>query len=109
MGQLMRSRLHRSAAELAAKRRALDNLSPRRVLDRGYSITTIKGSSTPLKDPAKVRTGQILMTRLAGGELRSLVADRAKSRVRPPRTPSENQPSLFSDPSDEPGDRDGTD
>lgn len=108
MGQLMRSRLQQSASELAAKRRALENLSPRRVLERGYSITTVKGTRKPIKNPAEVRTGQILLTRLAGGEIRSLVADR------PPRRPSttapaDNQPSLFGDPTDEPGDRDGTD
>ena len=108
MGQLMRSRLHRSAGELAVKRRALDNLSPKRVLDRGYSITTVKGATTPLKHPAEVRVGQILLTRLAGGELRSLVADRPQRQRRKAKAPSENQPSLFGDPIDEPGDLDGT-
>jgi len=108
MGQLMRSRLHRSAGELAVKQRALDNLNPRRVLDRGYSITTVKGATTPLRHPAEVRTGQILLTRLAGGELRSLVADRPQRQRRMAKAPSESQPSLFSDPIDEPGDRDGT-
>ncbi len=108
MGQLMRSRLHRATAEVAAKQRALDNLSPKRVLERGYSITTVKGRSKPLKDPADTRTGQTLVTRLAGGELRSLVTDRPQSRRRKATAPSENQPSLFGDHIDEPGDRDGT-
>lgn len=105
MAQLMRARLDRVSGELMAKRRTLDSLSPRRVLERGYSITTVKGANRPLKDPAEVRTGQILLTRLAGGELRSLVADRPPRR---PKTtiPIENQPSLFGDSSDEPGDRD---
>lgn len=106
MGQLMRSRLNQSAAALAAKRRSLENLSPRRVLDRGYSITTVKDKTTPLKSPSEVRTGQVLLTRLAGGELRSLVADRTPRR-QPAKAPSENQPSLFSDSTDKPGDRDG--
>jgi len=108
MGQLMRSRLNRSAAEFAAKRRALENLSPRRVLERGYSITTVKGATTPLKDPAAVRTGQILLTRLAGGELSSIVADRPSRKRRTAEIASDSQPSLFSDLTDEPGDRDGT-
>ena len=107
MAQLMRSRLQRSAAELAAKRRTLDNLSPRRVLERGYSITTVRGTTRPLKHPAETRTGQVLLTRLAGGEISSLVADRPR-RERPAKAPSENQPSLFGDHSDEPGDRDVT-
>jgi len=108
MAQLIRARIQRSAGELAAKRRTLENLSPRRVLERGYSITTVKGGQRPLKDPAEVRTGQILLTRLAGGEIRSLVADRPPRR-RPTKAPSENQPSLFGDSTDEPGDRDGND
>jgi len=108
MGQLMRSRLNRSAAELAAKRRALENLSPKRVLERGYSITTVMGATTPIKDPAAVRTGQTLLTRLAGGELRSIVADRPSRKRRTAEIASDSQPSLFSDLTDEPGDRDGT-
>jgi len=108
MAQLMRSRLQQSAGELAAKKRALENLSPRRVLERGYSITTIKGTKKPIKDPAEVRTGQILLTRLSGGEIRSLVADRA-SRRQPAAASADNQPSLFGDSTDQPGDRDGTD
>ena len=108
MGQLMRFRLSRSAAELAAKRRALENLSPKRVLERGYSITTVKGATTPLKNPAAVRTGQILLTRLAGGELSSIVADRPSRKRRTAEIASESQPSLFSDLIDEPGERDGT-
>lgn len=106
MGQLIRARIDRVSGELASKLRTLENLSPRRVLERGYSITTIKGSTRPLKAPADVRTGQVLLTRLAGGELRSLVADRAPRR-RPPAAPTESQPSLFGDPTDEPGERDG--
>jgi exonuclease VII large subunit len=96
------------AGELESKRRTLDSLSPRRVLDRGYSITTVKGKKRPIKDPAEVRTGQILLTRLAGGDLRSLVADRPK---RPPATApaTERQPSLFSDSTENPGDRNGND
>jgi len=108
MGQLMRARLNRCGAELAAKRRTLSSLSPDRVLERGYSITTIKNSSRPLKDPAQVRAGQILVTRLAGGELRSLATDRPVRR--PKRAAiSDRQPSLFGDATDDPGDRNGID
>jgi exodeoxyribonuclease VII large subunit len=104
MAQLMRGRLRGLASELAAKRRSLDNLSPRRVLERGYSITTIKGSERPIRDPAETRTGQILRTRLARGELHSLVADRPSARRRT-GIPSDHQPSLFDDPNDRPGGR----
>ena len=95
MVQLVRARLGRVSGELDAKRRALANLSPRRVLERGYSITTAKGSSRPIRDPAEVRTGQILLTHLARGELRSLVADLTPKPPRRP-TPTDNrQRSLF--------------
>jgi exodeoxyribonuclease VII large subunit len=108
MAQLIRGRLARAATELAAKQRSLDNLSPRRVLERGYSITTVKGSTRPLRDPGETRTGQILITRLARGELRSLVADRPAHR--PTTTPpSDRQPSLFGEAEINPGESHGTD
>jgi exodeoxyribonuclease VII large subunit len=107
MAQLMRARLDRSSSDLAAKLRTLGNLSPRRVLERGYSITSVKGSTRPLKDPAEVRAGQILLTRLAGGELRSLVADRTRQR-RPSSVVGDSQQSLFSDSNHQSGEQDGT-
>lgn len=107
MGQLMRARLNRSEAALAAKRRTLSSLSPNRVLDRGYSITTVKGSTRPIKDPTQVRPGQVLVSRLAGGEIRSLATDQP-TRRRAATKASDRQPSLFDDPTDNAGDRDGT-
>lgn len=106
MNQLMRAKLTGAKADLAAKVRTLENLSPRRVLERGYSITTVKGTSRPLKDPARVRTGQILVTRLAGGDLRSLAVDRPVRR-RTVKVMPEDQPSLFDDSNDQVGDRNG--
>lgn len=108
MAQLMRARVTAAGAELAAKRRTLTSLGPRRVLERGYSITTIKGSRRPIRDPAEVRTGQVLVTHLARGDLRSLATDRPAARRRRPK-PADHQPSLFDEPTDEAGDRNGTD
>jgi exonuclease VII large subunit len=108
MAQLIRARLDRNRAELASKGRTLANLSPRRVLERGYSITMIKGSTRPLKRPDDAQTGAILITRLAGGELRSLVADRPARRRRAGSS-RETQPSLFGDASDQSGDRHDSD
>ena len=51
MAQLIRARIQRSAGELAAKRRTLENLSPRRVLERGYSIPPSREG----KDPSRTR------------------------------------------------------
>ncbi len=106
MTQLMRAKFSGAAADLAAKQRTLVSLSPRRVLERGYSITTIKGKNRPIKDPAQVRTGQILVTHLAGGELRSLATDRPVRRRRA-KVVSDDQPSLFDDPKGQAGDRNG--
>jgi len=74
LGQLVSARLARSRDGLAAHERALNHLSPSKVLDRGYSITTVVGEVRPLRDPARVRPGQELLTTLARGQLRSLVA-----------------------------------
>lgn len=74
LSQLVSARLARSRDGLAAHERALNHLSPNKVLDRGYSITTVVGEVRPLRDPARVRPGQELLTTLARGQLRSLVA-----------------------------------
>jgi len=81
--QLMRGRLDRLARAIAASERALGHLGPLAVLERGYSITTLAEGGAPLRDPSRVRPGQVLSTRLARGELRSVAAPGA----RPPRSP----------------------
>ena len=97
---LMKTRVARLRLRAESGERALNHLGPRKVLERGYSITTIEGSTTPLKSASRVRNGQTLITRLADGELRSLV--RAASTATPAAAEPETvrQPSLF-DP--EPG------
>ena len=69
----LRSILRRRALELAGQERALEALSPRRVLRRGFSITQREGSSAPLTDPREVVPGEHIVTTLAQGTLRSLV------------------------------------
>jgi exonuclease VII large subunit len=100
----MRARLARSTAAVTAKARSLNHLNPRRILKRGYSITTVKGATRPLKDPRDARTGQTLITRLAEGELRSLVTDRPSRQRRSAPTSTQSQPSLFDDTPAEAGD-----
>jgi hypothetical protein len=51
------------------------------VLERGYSITTLAGHRRPLRDPAAVRPGAELLTTLAKGELRSVVASAPRPRA----------------------------
>ena len=96
LGQLMGARLARSRDALAAHQRALNHLGPSKVLERGYSITTVAGDDRPLRDPARVRPGQELLTTLARGRLRSIVAKGAEAPPTRASTPSA-QGSLFDD------------
>jgi exodeoxyribonuclease VII large subunit len=94
---LMQSHLRRAATALGASERSLVHLSPRRVLARGYSITTVEGSDTPVKDADAVRPGAVLLTTLARGRLRSIVhRPDARRRSRPRSAPE--QASLFDPP-----------
>jgi exodeoxyribonuclease VII large subunit len=105
--QLIAARIGRGRSQLEAGARALQHLGPTRVLERGYSITTLEGSSSPLKDAARVHGGQTLTTRLARGEIRSLVSGATVEPRSPSRDPAP-QASLFEDPTDDaptPGDR----
>ena len=63
--QRAESRLENAAAKLKA-------YSPYGVLDRGYSLTTAADGSV-VKDAKKVKTGDVLTTRLATGSFESVV------------------------------------
>jgi exodeoxyribonuclease VII large subunit len=95
LAQLMRARAHRSRMSVEAGERALSHLNPRKVLERGYSITMVEGEQSPLRDAALVRSGQALRTTLARGELRSVVATSTKPKRSRPA--ADDQPSLFDD------------
>jgi exodeoxyribonuclease VII large subunit len=97
--QLMAANTRRIRARVEASGRALDHLGPERVLERGYSITTLEGSSTPIRDAAAVHGGQTLSTRLARGRVRSLVSSTSTEQLRASRDPAA-QPSLFDDPTE---------
>ena len=75
-----RERLHslarRRRLELESLERALGALSPRNVLERGYSITTREGEARPLRDASQVMAGERLVTTLARGQVRSLIIGR---------------------------------
>jgi exodeoxyribonuclease VII large subunit len=75
-GERLRSLLGRRRLGLAALERALGALSPRKVLERGYSITTREGEARPLRDASQVLSGERLVTTLARGQVRSLVVGR---------------------------------
>jgi len=95
--QLMAARTQRLRARIEASQRALGHLGPERVLERGYSITTLEGSTTPIKNADAVHGGQTLTTRLARGRVRSLVSSTSSERLATPKDPTA-QPSLFDDP-----------
>ena len=95
--QLIDAQTRRLRARIEASRRALDHLGPERVLERGYSITTLEGSTTPIKDATVVHGGQTLTTRLARGRVRSLVSSTSSERLVTAKDPAA-QPSLFDDP-----------
>ena len=96
LAQLMSARVAGVRARIEAGDRALGHLGPTRVLQRGYSITFLEGATTPLKDAARVHGGQSMITRLARGEVRSLVS---RTTIEPPTVVREmvHQPTLFDD------------
>jgi exodeoxyribonuclease VII large subunit len=77
-GERLRSLAARRRLELAGGERALAALSPRRVLERGYSVTTRDGDSRPLTDASAINTGERIVTTFAVGQVRSLVLGRGK-------------------------------
>jgi exodeoxyribonuclease VII large subunit len=76
-GERLRSLVARRRLELAGCERALGALSPRRVLERGYSVTTREGDPKPLTSATAVNAGERIVTTLANGHLRSLILGRA--------------------------------
>jgi len=92
--QLMAARTGSLRARVEAGERALGHLGPTKVLERGYSITSLDGTTVPLKDASRVHGGQTLLTRLARGEVRSLVSI-ATTKPRVAARTAARQPSLF--------------
>lgn len=67
-----RSRLRETEAVLAGWERLVEEISPARVLARGFSITRDTTGAT-IRDPAAVATGDLVETEVAGGRFRSRV------------------------------------
>jgi exodeoxyribonuclease VII large subunit len=72
--------VHRASARLERLRAALGGLDPAAVLSRGYSIT-YDAAGAVLRDAAKVKEGEALRTRLAQGELLSVVEGKKKPNL----------------------------
>lgn len=71
---LATARLERQKAVLDGLERLCHGLEPQRLLERGYSITR-DASGQIVQNPDQVRSGDVLISQLAGGELVSRVED----------------------------------
>jgi exodeoxyribonuclease VII large subunit len=69
----MRTRLGNSQAEIETFAGKLEALSPLAVLQRGYSLTQDQASGVVIRTTQQLQTGQRLRTRLAQGEVVSVV------------------------------------
>ena len=65
--------LERADRRLALAATGLEALSPLKVLARGFSMTTVAGSSEPLTDAQNIAPGDTLETRLHSGRVTSKV------------------------------------
>lgn len=70
-----RGRVREVAATLNGMERLCQQLAPERTLERGFSLTR-DASGRAVRHPDQVRPGDIIATRVAGGELKSRVEDR---------------------------------
>jgi exodeoxyribonuclease VII large subunit len=59
----------------------LEAVSPNRVLQRGYSITTRKKDGAIVRSPKDVKAGERIVTRVADGEIESRVDDPNQPRL----------------------------
>jgi exodeoxyribonuclease VII large subunit len=67
--------LGRARARLDSDCALLEAVSPRAVLRRGYTITSRKSDQVVLRQPAEVRTGDILVTTFADGSIESIAQE----------------------------------
>lgn len=95
LSRAMKAVLERQGGRLGSAESSLGHLNPRAVLERGYSITTIEGKATPLRDAAKVTPGVYLTTVLARGMLRSVAAGHRPRRRLVEKVDGDAQPGLF--------------
>ena len=69
----VRARVDAARADWNQLGAALSALSPLRVLERGYSLTTRDSDGTVVRAAADVQPGDLIATRLADGTIRSRV------------------------------------
>jgi exodeoxyribonuclease VII large subunit len=93
LGAAMNRRVERTRHAVEGNERALGLLSPNRVLERGYSITTLLDGSTPITDASRIPRGALLCTTFVRGSVRSQVVDGPRKATR--SNPTDAQPGLF--------------
>ena len=74
-------RVERARRRISASSRTLDAVGPQQVLARGYSIT-LDDAGGIVRDPALVKAGDLLQTRLESGTLHSRAIDAENDGVR---------------------------
>jgi exodeoxyribonuclease VII large subunit len=82
-------RVVQSSERIAALASRLESLSPLNVLTRGYSLTH-KVSGELVRGAAEVEPGDLLVTRVANGEILSRVEDAEQLKFKKPSTNEEN-------------------
>lgn len=77
LAKVSRARLEQQRIQLTRLGESLRLLSPLNVLDRGYSITLDPATGKVVREAAQVKPGQALRTRLANGEVESVVTPKS--------------------------------
>jgi exodeoxyribonuclease VII large subunit len=70
-----RGRLREAAATLQGVERLCQQLAPERTLERGFSLTR-DAAGRLVRQPDQIRAGDLVTTRVAGGDFKSRVEDR---------------------------------
>jgi exodeoxyribonuclease VII large subunit len=87
MQQAMQQRMRELAARLEASKRQFHAIGPTKVLERGYSVTTLP-DGTIVRDPSQAPPGTKLLTRVTLGDLASTVEGAQVAPWNPKRSPS---------------------
>ena len=85
-----RGRLREAAATLQGVERLCQQLAPERTLERGFSLTR-DAAGRLVRQPDQVRSGDLVTTRVAGGDFTSRVED-AEWRIWPNERTSRAKP-----------------
>jgi exodeoxyribonuclease VII large subunit len=83
-GRLLRGmniNLLRRTQRIDSSSALLEAVSPKRVLQRGYSMTFLKKSGAIIRSESQLKVGDRIVTRLHEGELESLVEDRKQQKL----------------------------